>query len=100
MGLVDEALAAMDCPFRRRWCRRVELGSGDGGSISAGVGRHRSSAETGDARLGVGRGSMFGGSFEQKCSGVAEGREALVALFMILSIMAKVVTVTDGRRTG
>ena len=26
MGLVDEALAAMDFRFQRRWCRRVELG--------------------------------------------------------------------------
>ena len=51
--------------------------------------------------MGVGRSPLFGGSFERMCSGGAGGREALVTLFMILSIMAKVVvTVTDGRRTG
>ena len=68
--------------------------------IPAGVGRHRSSTETGDARLGVGRSPLFGGSFERMCSGGAGGREALVTLFTILSIMTKVVAVTDGRRTG
>ena len=64
--------------------------------ISAGVGSHRSSTETGDARSGAGRSPLFRGSFERMCSGGAGGREALVTLFMILSIMAKVVTVTDG----
>jgi hypothetical protein len=74
--------------------------------ISAGIGSHRSSTETGDARLGVSRGPLFGGSFERGCPGGAGGREALVTLVMILSIMMsyllmmKVVAVTDGRGTG
>ena len=50
--------------------------------------------------MGVGRSPLFGGSFERMCSGGAGGREALVTLFTILSIMTKVVAVTDGRRTG
>ena len=50
--------------------------------------------------MGVGRSPLFGGSFERMGSGGAGGREALVTLFMILSIMTKVVAVTDGRRTG